>query len=129
AGDDVLSGGSGRNIRIGGIGADTLVGSQGNDILIGGRTVYDSNPAALAALNAILAEWSSGRDYATRVQNIRTGSGPLLSSGFRLQAGVTVFNDADVDDLTGAAGADWFFADLGRDRVRDRNASEWLDPL
>ena len=34
-----------------------------------------------------------------------------------------------MDDITGAAGTDWFFADLARDLVRDRKSGEWLDPL
>src|SRR5439155_1336373 len=107
------------------------INQQGNGLLKVHANFFVGVPFVtfpLAPLDAILAEWNSGRDYATRAQNIRTGSGPLLSSAFRLQAGVTVFNDADVDDFTGAAGADWLFADLGRDRVRDKKSFEWLDP-
>src|SRR5262249_1691352 len=57
ADNDVLLGGSSRNLLIGGLGADQLTGNGGSDILIGGRTAFDANDAALAA---IMAEWTSG---------------------------------------------------------------------
>ena len=73
SGNDVLIGGAGKdtltdtgtghNILIGGAGVDTLTGN-GNDILISGTTNYDSNTSAnIAALDAILAEWSSSDSY------------------------------------------------------------------
>ena len=44
-------------------GADRMIGNGGDDILIGGTTSYDGNEAALVA---IMAEWTSGHDFATR---------------------------------------------------------------
>jgi Ca2+-binding RTX toxin-like protein len=115
AGNDVLIGGSGRAVLIGGAGSDQLIGGAGEDLLIGGTTAFDANEAALAA---ILAEWSSGRDYATRVANLSgTGSGPRLNGDTLLTAsgpGATVFDDGDRDVLSGGTGLDWFFAHLGR---------------
>src|SRR5262249_30601003 len=131
-GNDVLLGGSGRNILIAGRGADRLVGTgNGDDILIGGSTAYDNWQTYhdLDPLIAALAEWNSGRDYATRVENLRNGTGPLLNPAFRLQAGATVFNDADADDLTGGGGTNWFFADPAHDTLRDRKPGEQVDPL
>jgi hypothetical protein len=65
--------GTGYNILIGGPGTDTLT-ANGNDILISGTTNYDSNTSTnIAALDAILAEWSSGDVYATRISKIMNG--------------------------------------------------------
>ncbi|MGA2703380.1 MAG: MBG domain-containing protein, partial [Isosphaeraceae bacterium] len=86
SGNDVLIGGSGKdtltdrgtghNILIGGPGVDTLTGN-GNDILISGTTNYDSNTSAnIAALDAILAEWSSNDSYSLRISKIMRGVGP-----------------------------------------------------
>ncbi len=87
SGNDVLIGGSGKdtltdagtgyNILIGGPGADTLTGN-GNDILISGTTNYDSNTSAnIAALDAVLAEWSSSDSYSLRISKIMSGVGPV----------------------------------------------------
>ncbi|MBI1896686.1 MAG: PKD domain-containing protein [Acidobacteria bacterium] len=140
AGDDTLTGSGGRNILIGGLGADTITDGQGEDILIGGRTVYDSDPAALAALDAILAEWNSSRDYATRIANLRgTGSGAgfdaRLNGNFFLRAdgpNPTVFDDGAQDVMTGGGGLDWFFANLDSgvlDHILDLGAGEVVDHL
>ena len=85
SGNDVLIGGSGKNtlsdtgtgynILIGGPGTDTLTGN-GNDILISGTTSYDSNTSPnIAALDAILAEWSSSDSYSLRISKIMQGVG------------------------------------------------------
>jgi len=66
--------GTGRNILIGGgPGGDTFVGG-GNDILVSGTTQYDSNTGPnIAALDAILAEWSSSASYTNRIKKIELG--------------------------------------------------------
>jgi Ca2+-binding RTX toxin-like protein len=113
AGDDTLSGGAGRDLLIGGLGADRLFGDAAGDLLIAGTTAFDGNPAALAA---ILAEWTEARVNADRMANLKgTGSGPRANGNYFLQAsdsGATVFDDVAVDVLTGAAGIDWYFANL-----------------
>ena len=110
-GNDRLEGGSGRDILIGSRGADRIEGNAGDDILIAGYTSFDRQYAALVA---ILSEWTSSRTYARRVENLSMswlkGSGP----------GVTVFDDNEVDRLTGSSGKDWFFANL----VLDPNAGD-----
>jgi hypothetical protein len=99
-GDDQLNGGSGRNILIGGRGSDRLVGGSGDDILIGGSTAYDGNPQLLCT---IWDSWNSAVDgYAVRVAKLR-----------HLLFDSTVFDDGDVDKLTGASGQDWFFIGSG----------------
>jgi Ca2+-binding RTX toxin-like protein len=136
-GNDVMKGGKGRDILVGGIGADNLVGDQDDDILIAGYTLWDtySEPNRLA-LTSILKEWISSNNYTTRVANITNGTG--LTSGFRLVGdaglGQTVFNDNDVDKLTGSQGTDWFFGnrinDNGGvlDNITDQAISElWND--
>jgi uncharacterized delta-60 repeat protein len=110
-GNDGLAGGSGRDILIGGTGQDGIAGGGGDDLLIAGFTAFDAN---LTALNAIMAEWASPRDYATRIANLRgTGSGPRLNGDYFLKADgpdKTVFDDGVQDWLFGGAGQDWFFA-------------------
>jgi len=66
--------GTGRNILIGGgAGGDSLAGN-GNDILVSGTTQYDSKTGTnIAALDAILAEWSSSDSYARRIIKIKEG--------------------------------------------------------
>jgi hypothetical protein len=117
AGDDKIIGGQGRDILIGGTGADRINGNAHDDLLIAGITTWESNRGAILS---ILAEWTSGRDYNTRVANIvGTGSGPRLNGNYFLQQGVTVLDDASSDTLTGAAQIDWFFFDPLADIVTD----------
>src|SRR5207248_7060977 len=60
SGNDHLYGGAGRDVLLGGSGIDRLYGQEGDDILIGGTTDYDTNNAAL---NAIVAQWSSNQNF------------------------------------------------------------------
>jgi Ca2+-binding RTX toxin-like protein len=121
-GNDVLMGGPARDILIGGEGADSLFGNGADDILIGGYTNYDTGPidqkqANDMALLKLLAEWTSGRSNGQRTDNIVNAKGPVLAStGISLKKGLTVFDDAQSDLLSGAAGMDWFFHDA-RDTV------------
>jgi putative intracellular protease/amidase len=101
AGDDHLGGFDGRDVLIGGLGYDRMDAGAGDDLLIAGRTSFDENDTALLA---ILAEWDSAADAATRVANLTSGSG-----GFALRWGETVHDDGIADCLNGAAGADWLF--------------------
>jgi large repetitive protein len=123
-GNDNLDGGTGSNILIGGAGSDTLSGGSGDDLLIAGFTSYDDN---LVALNAIFREWTSTAPYADRVQNLLTGAGSNLN-GIKLEAGTTVFDDGNVDSLTGNLGMDLFFANLSGsgvfDLITDRTSQE-----
>jgi hypothetical protein len=126
-GNDTLIGGRGNNLLIGGNGSDRLVGNGGDDILIGGRTAFDANDTALCA---IMAEWTSARDYATRVSNLRgTGTGPRLNGNYFLTAtgvGATVLDDGAPDVLTGSAGLDWYFIGLG-DTITDHHNGEFVN--
>jgi PKD repeat protein len=106
-GDDVLTGGNGRDILIGGANADRINGGGDDDILIGGTTAHDAN---LIGLGRILNEWTSSGSLASRVNNLKTGGG--LSAGFALNTS-TVFNDSASDALTGGAGKDWFLFGTG----------------
>ncbi len=104
SGNDVLAGGSGRDLLIGGAGADTLTGDGDDDILIGGTTSHSGN---LIALAEIMAEWTSGNDYSTRVDNLFHGGG--ANDGTALD-NTTVQNDSSsADSLIGGADRDWFF--------------------
>jgi hypothetical protein len=116
-GNDKLIAGRGRNLLIGGLGADKLFGHANDDILIAGTTAYDVN---LAALGAIMAEWTSANSYEERVENIAFGGG--ANEPYVLND-TTVFDDGAVDTLTGDAGRDWFFAGK-RDKIKDLRANE-----
>jgi Ca2+-binding RTX toxin-like protein len=132
AGDDSLTGAADSDFLIGGLGADRLVDSAGDDLEIGGSTAYDSVDEAL---RMILAEWISGRDYATRVKNIRDGSGSAdrLNGPYFLTLVpnaatpiATVFDDFAQDRLTGSSGLDWFFIGTG-DIVTDLKNGEQVN--
>ncbi|MCI0456007.1 MAG: hypothetical protein L0Z62_03385 [Gemmataceae bacterium] len=128
-----LEGRDGRDVLIGGDAVDVLLGGAGEDILIGGTTAFDMD---LAALQAIRAEWTSGRSYAARIDNLRgvANVGPRLNGPAVLTTGPTgtVQDDGDVDTLTGGAGMDWFFARvlpaLPADLI-DAVAGERVDPV
>jgi putative intracellular protease/amidase len=102
AGDDTVGGFDGRDVMIGGLGADRMDAGAGDDLLIAGRTSYDDNDAALLA---ILAEWTSAADAATRTANLANG----LAGGVRLRWGETIQDDGVADCLNGNSGADWLF--------------------
>lgn len=122
AGDDTLIGRQGRNILIGGDGRDSLHAGHAGDILIGGSTIYDANDAAL---QTIMNEWNSAASYTTRVADLRTGLGPVLGgTGIRLEKGVTVLDEDDVDLLHGGAGGDWFLFDTALDVLQNRKPNE-----
>lgn len=123
-GDDRLRGGRQRDLMVGGRGADRLDGRQDEDILIGGLTAFDDHRAAL---EAILAEWTSARPRAERVANLSgTGSGPRSNGDFCLKTDdpdQTVFDDGEEDRLKGSPAIDWFFAGLG-DVLQDEDEDD-----
>ena len=108
AGNDQLTGGSGRDILIGGTGTDTLSGLAGEDLLIAGRTSHDQSANGL---NDIYNEWNSARAFATRIANLRGTETGTRSNGTTFLNLDTVFSDPELDVLTGGAGSDWFWAD------------------
>ncbi len=129
------------DLMIGGRGRDRIVGNRDDDILISGYTAFDASDVALMA---IMDEWTSGRDYATRVDNLRgTGTGERANDEYFLIAQnseepnptATVFDDDTRDVLTGGSGLDWFLAnsehdDEGRrDRITDLSGAEFADDL
>lgn len=112
-GRDWLSGGRGQDLAIGGEDSDRLAGNAGDDLLIDGRTTYDQNPDAVTRIHE---EWTSGRTVEVRADNIRRGSGPVLSgTGIGLTASDATPNDNAVDRLFGHAGIDWLFDDSDDD--------------
>ena len=127
AGNDILSGGGGRDLLIGGAGADSLAGGGGDDLLVGESTAYDPN---LAALEAILAEWTSPDDYATRVAKLTNGGG---LNGSYVLSGASLIDDLAINTLTGGTGTtaadptnlDWFIANL-LDVVTDPETGEQI---
>jgi len=110
-GNDRLDGGSGRDLMVGGLGADFLEGNSEEDLLVAGTLSFEGQEAGLGA---VMAEWTSGRGFATRVRNLTDGAGSpdRENGGSFLQArgpAATVFDDGAGDKLTGSSGQDWPF--------------------
>jgi Ca2+-binding RTX toxin-like protein len=124
-GEDWLWGEAGRDLLIGGLGADYLDGGSGDDILIGGTTVHDTNPASL---QAVLAEWASGKSYATRIQNLINGTGSKhRKNGASFLNSSTVFDDFAQDILIGGPNLDWFLP-FANDILVDKKNNERAGP-
>ena len=123
AGDTLTDNGSGRNILIGGgAGGDTFTGN-GNDILVSGTTTYDSNTAAnIAALDAILAEWTSGDTYATKISKINvTGVG--AGNAYKLNSS-TITQDTHANTLKDGGNPtqnNWFLSWAGDSVTKKAN--------
>jgi hypothetical protein len=123
AGNDTLTGRQGRNIYVGGDGADVLKGASsagpvtdGSDLLIGGQLTHAASDAALWQ---IVQEWTSSRTYQERTTRLSTGADGLP----KLDA-TTVLDDGAEDQLAGAAGLDWYFANVPPDILIGRKATE-----
>jgi Ca2+-binding RTX toxin-like protein len=107
-GYNMIQAGNGRSIIIGGTGKNTLLGGRDDDIIIDGRTVYDSNHAALDAIRAI---WQNRSLTAAR----RFAALQSAASPFSLRVGATVFLTPDSLAnrgprlLVGNGGASWYF--------------------
>jgi hypothetical protein len=127
AGADTILGGTGLSLLIGGTGNDTVTGGSGGDILIGGFTTFDQAHNE-AALMSILAEWQSGKSYATRVSDLKFGGG--LNGSNVLRLGTTVIDDGGADSLTGGShipGAlDWFFQGA-HDKIHNYEGGEQIN--
>jgi hypothetical protein len=103
AGDDSLDAdpsnlGVGRDLLVGGSGADLLNGSAAGSILVGGTVSYYSESTKvinIAALNAIMAEWTGPSPYALRVAHLFSGGG---LNGSSVLNSSTVHNDGGAAD-------------------------------
>ena len=89
--------------------------------MISGTTLYDSNTSAnIAALDAILAEWTSSDSYALKISKIMKGVGPDNADAFN--AG-TITPDASANTLSDGTSqptnANWFIAS-GKDTVNKK---------
>jgi len=135
AGDDLLVGGAGRDLLVGGNGADRLVGNAQDDILIAGRLAFNDVDAAT---DAVMAEWTSARNYQDRIENLSGGeyaSATRANGNTFLIFDSTVVNDEGLsrDMLTGASGDDWFFFWSPEDKATDlrdeafANDLEWIE--
>ncbi len=109
-GRDELIGGTGRDLLIGGLHGDGLFGTSGDDILISGTTQFDN---ADLALQAIMAEWTSGHSYGERVRNLRgqphANFANRLNGTNYLRMGTEVNADGGANVLQGQSETDWYF--------------------
>jgi Ca2+-binding RTX toxin-like protein len=110
-GNDNLCGGNGRDLIVGGQDHDDIDGGADDDILIGGYTVHDND---LAALDQIMAIWTSSSSFSARVATLTNSSTGLLRTG-------KVIDDNDRDEIDGGSGRDLYFADMSTsmDGVKD----------
>lgn len=112
-GADGLLGGNGDDILVGGTGADFLAGGVGSNLVLTGSTNF-SDPVGAAL--ALMAEWSSGRDLETRVENLSgTGEGPRENGDYFLIPGSTAIDDDVVDAAIVDQPEDWVIADVDED--------------
>lgn len=136
SGRDELYAGPGHNLLIGGADSDQLNGdlkgthhpagwrrahqlaSQSDNILIGGQTSYDTNNAAL---QIIMAEWTSARRFAVRVRNLNSGVGP--NQAYAPNRGDTVLDDLTADILRSGSATAWALTSPG-DRLIGRANTE-----
>ncbi len=121
-GDDKLKGNDGRDLLIGGVGKDDLNGGKGDDLLISGWTAYDDD---IQSIEKIMTEWVSEEQlrHACRESAIQSVVS-LQASG----PGQSVFNDDDEKDkLKGDKDRDWFFSEIGRDKLKDLKGNEDLN--
>ncbi len=127
-GDDMLVGSEGLDILFGGRGADRLVGSSGDDILLSGRSVYDEivydvrgRNVNVAYFDAILSVWRQVSTARFRRNILRQASTGLLRDGM-------VFDDGDIDRLTGSQGDNYYLVGTG-DIITDQKNTILKDPL
>jgi len=120
-GNDVLLGGGGRDILIGGEGADTLTANGNDDILVAGLTDFDSRTTAghEEFWCNVWSEWTSANSFATRVQNLRDGTGGNThnNGSFLFPNVVDDLMAGSIDTLIGGAGSDWLLFEAGEDNV------------
>ena len=130
-GDDTLGGNRDRDALFGGAGVDVLNAGSHDDLLVAAGTTYDADAVAL---DAIMQEWISVRSYATRIANLRDGSGSNNGKNetYYLAANSTVNDDNDFDSLTGGTSSDWYFAKrMGSlfDSINGLESDELVDEL
>ena len=53
----------------------------------------------------------------------------LDGTGIKLEAGITLLDDDELDILFGNGGRDWFFADPDEDRIIRKRPNEVVDLL
>jgi hypothetical protein len=124
AGSDHLTGGTGINLLIADGGADVLTAGPKSDLLIGGSTDFDAN---VAALSAIMAEWTSSDSYTTKVARLMgTQSGG--ANGTTVLTSATVHNNNLASTLTGGAGLDWFWSS-NMDVINAKRTSETVTSI
>jgi hypothetical protein len=125
---DALAGGVGRSLMIG-PGANTMKSRGGQDLIIAGWTWYVYYEPALAA---IMAEWTSSDDLATRVANLTDNTASSRFSANRLNGDYfligsgpnqTVYSDGSPDTVSAGSGIDLIFAS-SKDKVTGLSADD-----
>jgi Ca2+-binding RTX toxin-like protein len=120
-GNDSLQGDSGHDVLIGGSGRDVLYGEQGDDLLVGGSSNLSDDELML-----VRAEWTSGRSYASRLNNLRNvNPAGNRANGNAFLTAQTLQDDNARDSMFGQIGSDAFFGNL-LDRVFKTNSEDFF---
>jgi len=124
-GNDRLSGGKGSDLLFGGPGNDRLLGKQGNDLMVGGqgRDQLVGHPGDDILVAGDLS-WEDSETDLQEIMDVWAGPGGNATTRMaqladRFVADEHVMDDAEPDRLTGSAGWDWFFYDVGQDKATD----------
>ena len=90
---DIVRGDDGRDVLVGGAGLDQVIGGDGQDILVGGELDADA-----LAFSGIIETWTFGADdtFDARVADV-------------LNASPVLYNDFELDFISGGKEADLFF--------------------
>ncbi|HEY4309282.1 MAG TPA: proprotein convertase P-domain-containing protein [Pirellulales bacterium] len=127
----------GQNLIVGNGGNDTIYASQITDGAEGGHgsiLIGDTTTLNLAALQSILAEWTSTDTLAVKVADISgTGNTTGANSTNYLQPGVTVVGDGAADQLYSDTNGkpNWLFLSPNQDvgnRVKTADVETFLSP-
>ncbi len=133
-GSPSTGGEGGQNLIIGGGGDDVIYASQAADgaegghgsILIGGTTTLGQ-----AALQAVLAEWTSSDTLALKLARIQGTQSGGLNGGSYLQPGVTVVDDGSADHIFGDSKGkpNWVISSALQDQVDRTKDGDTLTDL
>jgi Ca2+-binding RTX toxin-like protein len=121
---------AGNNLILGGTGRDVIEGGSGSDLMIANRMALLARETSNGRLSVevtyidrVMAVWNSTAAYADRVRMLEEGLGRTRS--LRISS-TTVLRDSVEDQLFGGTSIDWFVTDTILDSPQDRSTRERL---
>ena len=95
--------------------------------MIGGATNFDEDEESLLLISQA---WTSDASYEDRVDSIQTGLVTDDGSVVRLDQNgenPTITDDGERDRILGQGGVDWYFAEIGSDRIHGKRKNEQIN--